>query len=105
MTEAPQISAHLSGMVNDALRRHRIADDDWLAGAHDAGFLQADAFAVIAQKFHVVKVNAGNDGAIGVQDVDGIQPPAQTDFQNHHVKLGVGQQLQDGQGGEFKVSQ
>ena len=92
-------------MIEHALRRHRVAHHDRLAGAHDAGFLKADAFPGVTQKFHVVQIDAGDDGAVGVQNVDGIEPTAQPDFQNHDIEFGIGQQLQNRQRGEFKVGQ
>ena len=59
----------------------------------------------MAQKLHVVEVNAGDDGAIGVDDVDGVQPPAQAHFQNHHVQRRARDDVQNGQGGKLKVGQ
>jgi hypothetical protein len=64
-------------MVEHALRRHRVAHDGRPAGAQDAGLLAADTLAVRAEEVHVIEVDAGDHRAIGVDDVDRIEPPAQ----------------------------
>jgi len=53
----------------------------------------------------VVEVDAGQDGAVGVDDVDGVEPPAQTDFEHHGVQPLRSQQRQNGQRGEFEITQ
>ena len=53
----------------------------------------------------MVEVDAGDHRAIGVQDVHGVQPPAQPHFQDGHINVGARQAAQDGQGGEFEVGQ
>lgn len=92
-------------MVNDALRRHRVADNHRLASAHDAGFFKTDGFAVVAQQLHVVEVNARDDGAVSVKNIDRVEPAAQPDLENDNIEFGIGQQLHDRQRGEFKVAQ
>ena len=91
-------------MVKNTLRRHGVTHHHRLASAHDAGLFKAYGLAVRPQQGHVVEVDAGDQGAIGVKYVHRIQAAPQADFQNHHVKLGVRQQLQDGQRCEFKVA-
>ena len=55
------------------------------AGAHDAGFLPANALAVIAQEFHVIQVNTGDHGAISINDVDRVKTATQANFENGRV--------------------
>ena len=109
LTDSPQISANLPGMVNHRLRRHRIAHNRWPACAQNPRFLAPNALAVWAEVFHVIQINAGDDGAIGIDDVHRIQPPAQPHLQNHHIQLPrlrmATHHQQKGQGGELKVSQ
>jgi hypothetical protein len=88
--EAPQVGADGVGVVDHALRRHRVAHDGGLAGAQDAGLLEADALAVGAEVFHVVEVDAGDDRAVGVDDVDRVEPAAQADLEDRHVGLLLG---------------
>ena len=105
VAEAPQVGADGPGVVDHALRRHRIAHDGRAAGAQDAGLLEADALPVGTQELHVVEVDAGDDGAVGVDDVDGIEATAETDLQDRDVGPGLGHGVQDGQRGEFEVGQ
>jgi len=87
------------------LRWHRVAHDHRPPGSHDARLLTPDAFTVLAQNGGVVDVDAGDDGAIGIHDVDRIEPPAQTHFQNGHIQMGVGHEVHDGQGAELEIGQ
>ena len=81
-----QISSqrHSAGLQRG--RRLGVADHHRLAGAHDAGLLAGYRLAVVAQKLHVVQRNAGDQGAIGIHRVDGIEPPAHAHFQDHQVQ-------------------
>ena len=105
MTKTPQISAQVLRRLQHALRRHRVADHHRPAGAHDAGFFAAYAFAVRAQILHVVQVNAGDNGTVCVNQVDGVQAPTQPHFQNSNVQSGIGHLLQKNQRGELKITQ
>ena len=53
----------------------------------------------------MVQVNAGDDGAGRVNDVDRVQPAAQPHFQNDNIQPGVGQLLQKNQRGELEIAQ
>ncbi|MPN46604.1 hypothetical protein SDC9_194195 [bioreactor metagenome] len=53
----------------------------------------------------MVQIDAGDDGAVGIDDVRGVKPPAHAHLQNDHVQLGEAQQAQDRQGGEFEIGQ
>ena len=66
----PQQCAHLFSVVRQAGGRLRVADDRWLATAHDAGLFTAYAFSVRAQPLGMVEINAGDDGAVGVNHID-----------------------------------
>ena len=103
--QQPGLGAYGFGLCQQAGRRHRVADDDRTAGAHDAGFLEAYALAVRAKEVHVVQVDVGDDGAIGIDDVDRIQAPAQPHLQNRHVQPGLAHQAQDGQRAELEIGQ
>ena len=103
--EAPQVRPDLAGMVHHALWGHGVAHDHRTAGAHDARLLPANAFAVGPQKLGVVDVDAGDHGAVGIDDVGRIQPPAQAHFQDRDIQPRMAHQPQDGQGGELKVGQ
>ena len=105
LAHTPQVGTHFQSAVQHALRRHGVAYHHRAAGAHDAGLLPADGFAVVAQQFHVVEVNAGDDGAVGIDDVDGVQAAAQAHFQNRHIQTRIAHHVKNGQGAELKVGQ
>ena len=105
VTKTPEVGPHFARMVDHALRRHRVAHHHRAARAHDAGLFTPDAFAVRPQVFGVVDVDAGDDGAVCVDDVGGVQPAAQPHLQDGHIQQRMAHQPQDGQRGEFKVRQ
>ncbi len=92
-------------MVQQRLRRHGIAADGRPPAAVDVGFLEADLFTRVAQPVGVVQVDTGDDGAIGIDNVHGVQATAQADLQHHGVQPGLRKEAQDGQGGEFEIGQ
>ena len=92
-------------MVQHALWRDGIAHDHRPPGTHDAGFLETDAFAVLAQNGRVVDVDAGDHRTIGVHHVDGIEPPPQPDFEDHGIQSCLGHDFQNGQGAELEIRQ
>jgi hypothetical protein len=53
----------------------------------------------------MVDVDAGHDRHVGVDDVDGVEPSAQADLQDHDIEPGAGQQVHDRQRGEFEIGQ
>ena len=57
-------------------------------GAEDAGLLQADALARRPQVVHVIEADAGDDGAVRVEQVDCVEPAAQPDLQDRDVQPG-----------------
>ena len=69
------------------MRRGVLPEDGGLACAENARFFFGDLLHRVAQIGLVFQIHAGNNGAIGIKSIDGIQPPAQADFQNHHVHL------------------
>ena len=53
----------------------------------------------------MIDVDAGDDGAVGIDDVGGVQPAAQPHFQDGHIQQRMAHQPQDGQRGELKIGQ
>jgi len=86
-------------------RRSRIAADRRHAGAKNPRLLEADGFAIRAEKFAVIDIHGGDDGARWRVNVGGIQSSAQTDFENHHVERGDGENFPGGQRAEFEIGQ
>ena len=92
-------------MVQQRLRRRRIAADGGLARPVDMRLLEADLLARVAQPVHVVQVHAGDDRTVRVDDIDRVQPAAQAHFQHHGVQPRLREQAQDRQGGELEIGQ
>ena len=57
-----------------------------LPGRMTCAFSRPMRLAIGAEKFHVVEVDAGDDGAVGVDGIDGVVAAAETDFENDHVQ-------------------
>ncbi|CUI74551.1 Uncharacterised protein [Achromobacter xylosoxidans] len=103
--EQPKVGADLLDMVQQRLRRHRVGAHGGPAGTVDMGLLEADLLARVAEIVDVVQVDAGDDGTVGVDDIDRVQAAAQADFQHHGVQPRLREQAQDRQRGEFEVRQ
>ena len=54
------------------MKRDEIPILTFVPSGYNARLLIANTLAVIAQIFHVVQVDAGDDGAVGVNNVDRI---------------------------------
>ena len=92
-------------MVDQTLRRHRITDDHREPGAHDPGFLETDRFTGGPEVFGVVDVDAGDDRAVTVESVYGVEPTPQANLQNHQIEGCMRQQPGNDQRREFEVRQ
>ena len=57
---------------------------------------------VVAEIVGVVDVDAGDDGAVGIDDVDRIEAPAEADFEHSASSGRLRQQPHDRQRGEFE---
>jgi hypothetical protein len=53
----------------------------------------------------VVDVDAGEDRAVGVDEVDRVEPPAETDLEHQRVGRGPPEHPQDRQRGELEVGE
>ena len=76
VAEAPDVGTDGGSVVEHAFGGHRIADDRGSTGPQDAGFFKADAFPIRTEEFHVIQVDAGDDCAVGIDDIDRIQSTA-----------------------------
>ena len=105
MADAPKISPNLPRMIDNTLGSHRVTHDGRATGAHDSGFFTTNRFPVRPQVLDVINIDAGDDGAVGINDVGRIQTPAQTDLQDGDIQQGMAHQPQNRQGREFKVGE
>ena len=63
-----------------------LADDGRAPCPRDAGLFATDAVAVAAEPVLMIEVDRGDHGHIGVDDVDGVEPAAEADFQDRQVE-------------------
>jgi hypothetical protein len=99
--EQPEIGAHRGAVLEQTRRRLRVAHDRGPAAAHDVRLFPADALAIRTQVVHVIEIDAGDHGAIGVDDVDHVQATAKADLENHDIGLHLCQRVEDGQRSEL----
>ena len=66
-----------AGRFEHRARRLRLGDHGRAAGAEDAGFLAPDRLAIGSEIIDMVDADAGEHGAIGIDDVHRVEPPAQ----------------------------
>ena len=62
------------------------------ACAEDARFLRADAFASRAEVVDVIDIDGRDDGDIGVDNVDSIEPAPEPDLDHQRVEPGMREQ-------------
>ena len=92
-------------MIQQALRRIRIADHRRPAGAENACLLGADAFTRIAEIVHMIEVDVGDHGTVRIEHIDGIQSPAESDFKNHGVQFVLAEDVPGGECAELEIGQ
>jgi len=73
--------------------------DQRAVGAQDAGFFTRDLGDGRAQVFLVVERDVGDDGEDGLDDVGGVETPAQADFEDGDIDLALGE-VEEGERGE-----
>jgi len=83
----------------------QIATHHWTPRTHDAGLLAADGLAVITKPGDMVDGDGGDEGDIGINDVHGVEPPAQPHFENHHIERGAAEEIKRSKGAKFKVGE
>ena len=64
-------------------------------------FSETDGFAVRTQPVGMVEVDGGDNGQVGIVGIDGVEPPAQADFQDDGLDPSGGEDLPGGQGAEL----
>ena len=104
-TKAQEARADAGRHFAHAGGRLRIGTDRGATGTEDMRLFPADLLARIAEILLVIQVNAGEDRAVGIDDVDRIQAPAQTHFEHSAIETRGGEQREHRQGGEFEISE
>ena len=68
-------------------------------------FSRADVLARRSEVVDVVDVDARDDRDVGIDDVDGVEPAAQADFEDHGIERGAREEPQRGQRAELEIGE
>src|SRR5439155_15388687 len=101
--DAGELRAYLLRMIQDAARRIGLGADGDAVRAKDARLLASDVLPRGAEIVHVIEVDRGQHGHVGVDDVHRVQPPTQPHFQDEQVQSGAGKKPERGEGTELEV--
>src|SRR5690606_7138147 len=85
-TETPQIGADVLRILLDRLRGNGIGTDCRTSRTKYVGLFETDLFAGVTQPFSVINVDTRDNGGISVDNIDGVQTPAKTDFKYRYVQ-------------------
>src|SRR5690606_40712392 len=85
-TDQTQVGADRLCVLDQPLRRLWIAADRRPAGTVDMRLLPPDLLARVAQIVDVIHIDAGDDRAVRIEDIDRIQPPAQSHFEDERIE-------------------
>ena len=105
LTQDLEVGAQLGGVLQQSGWWIGIGADGHLGRAQDAGLFPRNGGARVAQLFGVIDVDGGDDGAVAVMDVGGIQAPAQADFQDDDVDMLCGKTFPGGQGAHLEIGE
>ena len=83
----------------------RGAEDRRAAGAEDPRLLAADGFDVAAQPVAMIERDRRHQRDVGVDHIDGIEPPAHADFEHDGIELAVSKTSKRGQRVELEESE
>src|SRR5689334_15468054 len=97
-----QVCADPCGFVEQSRGRFARADDGRPARAQNAGLLAADAVDVVAKPVLMIQIDGGHNRGIGIDDVDGIQAPAETDLEYRDVQSTLRKNPQCSKRAEFE---
>ena len=71
----------------------------------NAGLLRGNLVQSVTEPCGVVHADGSHYRNVRVQDIDGVQPSAETHFQDRNVRLGADEEIQGGQGAELEIAQ
>ncbi len=101
----PQVRPDGGGVIDQCLRRIGIGADRGSAAAINVRLLPADLVARVAQKIHVIEIDAGDDRAIGVEQIHRIEPSAQPDFEHGRIEFRSSKQPRRGERPHLEVGE
>src|SRR5690606_38378877 len=105
LAEQPEVGIDLPGIIKQRGWRNGVRTDGRPAGTEDMRFFPTYFFSGIAQILRMVNVHTGDNGAIGIHEVDRVKPPAQAHFHNGDIYALFAEKHQRSQGGVFKVAE
>jgi hypothetical protein len=73
------------------------------AGLQDAGLFSGDGFQALAQERFVVEIDGRDHGEIGNHHVGGVEAPAESHFEHHHIDALFGEDRERHGGDGFEV--
>ncbi len=91
--------------LRHARRRRGIAAHRRASGAQDAGLLAAYGFPVRAQPLGVIDADGADQRHVRIPHVHRVQPAAQPHFEHHDFAAVGAEQVECGEGAEFKISE
>jgi hypothetical protein len=103
--EPDQGGADHARLLEQLGRRLALAYHGRTTGPEHAGFLARDRAAVGAEPVLMVEVDRGHDRRVRVDQVHGIEPASQPDFQQHDVEPRALEQVERRQRAVFEVRQ
>ena len=103
--QAQRMCTDAGDFIEQAGGRPGLADDGRASRAEDAGLLDRDRLAGVAEILLVVEIDGGDDGDIGIDQVDRIEAPTQTDLEHGHVEGRLREPLECRQCREFEKGQ
>src|SRR5260221_4931257 len=85
-TDQPEIGPDRLGMLEHAVGRIGVGHNRGLRASKNSRLFGADGLASMPEILHVVEIDSSQDPAVAVKDVDGIKPPAKTDFEYDDIQ-------------------
>ena len=89
-------------IIKDGRRDIGVSKDHRTILSRDTCFLKPNRFAGMAEPLAMIDIDAGHQGHIGINDIDGIKPPTQTDFKDSDIEVFLSKEVQRCQGSEFE---
>src|SRR5262249_30090864 len=100
-----QVRSDRDGVIENAPGRIRVRDYGWPTRPEYPGFLPSYGLAGIAKVVHVIEIHGSQHGAVGVERVDRVEPPAEAHLEDHGVEGTQCEDLPGRQRAELEICQ
>jgi hypothetical protein len=98
-----QLGTNRLRVIEQALRWVVVAENRGPPGAEDAGLLEADGLAVVAEEGLVVEIDTRDDGDIRIDHVHGVEAAAEADLEDRDIELRFGEEGECRERAEFEI--